>query len=46
MSKALDLLDEISEHIGTCCAITMDPDDVQNLIDQLKVEIIKLGKSN
>ena len=45
MSKALDLLDEISEHIGVCCAITMDPDEVQDLIDQLKEEIIELGKT-
>jgi hypothetical protein len=45
MQKALKLLDEISEHIGTCCAITMEPDEVQDLIDQLKEEIIKLEKS-
>lgn len=42
MEKALELLDEISEHIGTCCAITMEPDEVLELINQLREEIHKL----
>ena len=37
--EALKILDEIEEHINTCCAITMEPDDVQQLIDKLR-EII------
>ena len=45
MSKALELLDEILEHIGACCSITMDPDDVQDLLEQLKDIIIELEKS-
>ena len=38
MSKeeALEILEEIEENVGTCCAITMDPDDVLVLIDKLK----------
>ncbi len=38
MSKdeALELLEEIEENVGTCCAITMDPDDVLVMIDKLK----------
>ncbi len=38
MSKeeALEILEEIEENVGTCCAITMDPDDVLVLIDRLK----------
>ena len=36
MEEALELLTEIEENIGTCCAITMDPDDVQSLIDKLR----------
>jgi|TARA_B100001113_G_scaffold50163_1_gene36444 hypothetical protein len=34
--EALEILEEIEENVGTCCAITMDPDDVLVLIDRLK----------
>jgi hypothetical protein len=37
--EALEILNEIEENINTCCAITMEPDDVQQLIDKLR-EII------
>lgn len=42
MSKeeALEILQEIEENVNTCCAITMEPDDVLVLIDKLK-EFIK-----
>ena len=40
MDEALELLDEISEHVGTCCAITMEPDEVLELINKLR-EILK-----
>ena len=33
-NKALELLDEIEENTDTCCAITMDPDDVSKLISE------------
>ena len=38
MSKeeALEILEEIEENVGVCCAITMDPDEVLVLIDKLK----------
>tara|TARA_R110000744_G_scaffold368739_2_gene478738 strand:- start:11 stop:142 length:132 start_codon:yes stop_codon:yes gene_type:complete len=36
MEKALELLDEIEENINICCAITMDPEEVQELIDKLR----------
>jgi hypothetical protein len=36
MEEALELLNEIEENIGTCCAITMDPDEVQGLIEELR----------
>ena len=44
MSKeeALEILEEIEENVGTCCAITMEPDEVLILIDKLK-EYIKNG---
>jgi|TARA_R110000796_G_C14386828_1_gene415955 hypothetical protein len=44
MKEALELLDEISEHVGTCCAITMEPDEVQEMIDELRNKIIQLSK--
>jgi len=34
--EALRILEEIEENINTCCAITMEPDDVLVLIDKLK----------
>ena len=38
MSKeeALEILSEIKENVNTCCAITMDPDEVLDLIDKLE----------
>ncbi|MDA9111975.1 hypothetical protein N9J42_00660 [bacterium] len=41
MSKeeALLILEEVEENINTCCAITMEPDDVLVLIDKLKIFI-------
>ena len=42
MSKeeALEILEEIEENVNTCCAVTMEPDEVLLLIDKLK-EYIK-----
>lgn len=34
--EALEILEEIEENVNTCCAITMEPDDVLVLIDKLK----------
>ena len=36
MNKALELLTQIEENITTCCAITMEPDEVLALIDELR----------
>ena len=38
MSKeeALDILEEIKENVNVCCAITMDPDEVLDLIEKLE----------
>ena len=38
--KAIELLNEIEENVNVCCAITMEPDDVLDLIRQLR-EIIE-----
>ena len=40
IDEALRILGEIEENVGTCCAITMDPEEVEDLIFQLR-EIIQ-----
>tara|TARA_Y100001963_G_scaffold105123_1_gene145043 strand:- start:568 stop:714 length:147 start_codon:yes stop_codon:yes gene_type:complete len=35
-NKALEILEQIEENINICCAVTMDPDEVLDLIDKLK----------
>tara|TARA_B100000497_G_C7616530_1_gene370325 strand:- start:959 stop:1093 length:135 start_codon:yes stop_codon:yes gene_type:complete len=37
--EALEILETIAENINTCCAITMEPDDVLVLCDKLKIYI-------
>ena len=34
--KALKLLEEIEENVNVRCAVTMEPDEVLDLIDKLK----------
>ena len=36
MEEALEILQEIEDNVGTCCAITMEPDLVEDLIDKLR----------
>ena len=38
MSKeeAIEILSEIKENVNICCAITMDPDEVLDLIEKLE----------
>lgn len=36
IDEALKILDEIEENVGVCCAITMDPEEVEVLIYKLK----------
>ena len=40
IAKALEILEEIEENVGVCCAITMDPEEVEDLIYKLR-EILK-----
>ena len=40
IDKALEILEEIEENVGVCCAITMDPEEVEDLIYKLR-EILK-----
>tara|TARA_R110000744_G_scaffold252896_2_gene368584 strand:+ start:219 stop:359 length:141 start_codon:yes stop_codon:yes gene_type:complete len=37
--EALSILEEIRENVLSCCAITMEPDEVEELIDKLKTII-------
>ena len=41
---ALEILEEIEENVGVCCAVTMEPDEVLELIDKLK-EILEKFKN-
>ena len=43
IEEAFKIIDQIEEHINTCCAITMDPDEVESLIYNLKEILIKLN---
>ena len=43
-SKALEILEDIEENVGVCCAVTMEPDEVLELIDKLK-EILEKFKN-
>ena len=36
MDRALELLEQIEENVSVCCAITMDPDEVLALIEELR----------
>ena len=42
IDDALKILSEIEENIETCCAITMEPDNVLKLIEQLRTIIKEL----
>ncbi len=40
--QALEVLEEIRDNISVCCAVTMEPDEVEELVDKLKSLIIQL----
>jgi hypothetical protein len=39
IEEALEILSEIEENVGTCCAITMDPEEVEEMIYKLRTII-------
>ncbi len=39
MKDILEIVDQIEEQVNTCCAITMYPEDVIELIDKLKEKL-------
>lgn len=40
--RAIELLDDIEANVSVCCAITMEPEEVLEMIEQLREEISKL----
>ncbi len=36
MEEALKILEQIEEQVNTCCAVTMYPEDVLELIEKLR----------
>ena len=34
--KAIEILDTIEENINVCCAVTLEPDEVLELVDKLR----------
>ena len=40
--EAIEILEEIKENVNVCCAITMEPDEVLDLIEKLE-EYLKNG---
>ena len=41
--EALELLEEIKSNVSICCAVTMEPDEVEDLIDKLRIIILQLN---
>ena len=35
-NEALKILEQIEENVNVCCAVTMEPDEVLELINKLK----------
>jgi hypothetical protein len=46
MKEALEILDQIEEQVNTCCAITMYPEDVVDLINKLRKTLEERPKSS
>jgi len=42
IDEALEILEEIEKNVGVCCAITMDPEEVEILIYRVKEILQKL----
>jgi hypothetical protein len=39
MKEIIEIIDQIEEQVNTCCAITMYPEDVVELISKLKKKL-------
>ena len=40
--RAIELLDDIEANVSVCCAITMEPDEVLELIEELRGLVNKM----
>jgi|TARA_R100000664_G_C2626066_1_gene57835 hypothetical protein len=34
--EVLEILEEVKENVNTCCAITMEPDEVLDLLEKIE----------
>ncbi len=46
MTEILKIIDQIEEQVNTCCAITMYPEDVVELIEKLKQKLKEYESRN
>tara|TARA_R110000796_G_scaffold111274_1_gene222759 strand:+ start:693 stop:839 length:147 start_codon:yes stop_codon:yes gene_type:complete len=46
LKDALKILDEIEEQVNSCCAITMYPEDVVELIEKLRKILNETSNTN
>ena len=46
MKEILEIVQEIEDNVWTCCAVTMEPDLVADLIDKLKEKLKEYEASN
>jgi len=46
MKEILEIIDQIEEQVNTCCAITMFPEDVIELIEKLKQRLKEYESTN
>ena len=44
IDEALEILQEIEDNVHICCAITMDPDEVESLIFKLRQILENINK--
>ena len=45
MKEALEIVDQIEEQVDTCCAVTMFPEDVIELIEKLRAILEKYDEN-
>ena len=45
MKEALEILEQIEEQVDTCCAVTMFPEDVIELIEKLRAILEKYDEN-
>jgi len=46
MEEVLNILDQIEEQVNTCCAVTMYPEDVIELIDKIRKILNEASNTN